>query len=471
MRNGQKGGKIIIQGTVKRSKNGGGKGGTERGSRSGPKQKGVPGNPTPGGITSRPSREMVSIPRDTKSGNAASTEQRRKVEDIRKFITQMVLPEWSADVVRSPCPVNFKNHCTKFNQVLSLVVPASGLLSGRLVPTPHNVEITNSVPVPDSPSALNAQGFVSGSTGNGAMQLFHGDLLLGTLRRILIAAVPWFPLFLSDNSTVEDQSGAISELLYSSDGFTISSLPFVLGVATLPVGRSANFIWFVGMNDTVTTQFGGVGFSSAQITPGYLFQPNPITLPTTWQTLRTTAETILVTFEGSSLANEGSLAMALTDPGWFPQSSNSNVFDLYTALSALPDKKYNGPLKKGAFGWWCPAVLDEKVPQKPEFFDAFPETSAIWFAIKGGDPGATVKIETNQIVEFYAPDQVFSHVACAGESPIYTALYAAFNNLPHVGENDAHHKDGKAIIGKLNGMVTSAMKDPIALGLGLVALA
>ncbi len=413
-----------------------------------------------------PVQDSISPAADSHGGNAAPLDPKRKLDSISKYVLQTILPERSSDTVRAPCPVNFKNHCTRFNQPTVLDIPASGKLAGRWLPTPSFLETTNSDPVTGSSEVTGA----IDALGQGALTIDFGGTILGRVRArpypdfgnkyffpITIPAAGYFnfPEYAPD-FIVGIKTSDNSIITFGPDGGSGS-------VFTCPSTIKA---FTFDYSPLATATFNNVIVNPITIPPGALYDSTPIKIPNETQTLRATVLTGLLTYSGSTLNDGGSVVMALTDPGWYPLTD-----DLYTELSSLPDKRFNGPLKRGAYGWWTPPVFSESVPQPIQYYDSFPNTSALWFAIVGATPGVAVKLEGNIAIEFFDPNQVYSHVASPPNAPIHQHLMALFNNMPHVMPNDEHHDICSGLVSKAMGSVTAAIKDPIALGLGLLSLA
>lgn len=431
------------------------------------KRKGGQGHSQPTKVEYRSSdRSMVPVPRDTKNALAPSTARRKGLDDIHNFIQQMILPEWCPSIVRAPCMVNFKNHAAKFQRVVNMTIPAGGQLVGRFVPTPSFMELGNVDPVPATgDAAIYLMGVTLVESKGRCGVSLDEDNLVGYMDTFRIDGEWWWPVCVNGgNCSYVDATQAPTHCIVREADGTEHSVAFSGGVANLSglTGVYARLEFGVDFPEVSFTQ---VNFGNAHIASGTMFNAYPVSLPSDTQTLRTSFLSGLITYQGSTLENQGALVCALTDPGWYPENG-----DAYAALSSLPDKKYNGPLRKGAYGWWGPAVLDEEVPKLAGFWDRNPSTSALWFAISGGAEGQSVKLEGNIGIEFYSPSQVFSHVAASPKAPVYQFLYEQFNNLIHVMPNDEHHDICKGLLAKCKSSVAQAARDPIALGLGLMAL-
>jgi len=424
-------------------------------------------------------RSMVPVPRDTRTLQGSSNAKQTTLKTIMSFARQTIAPHTVGEVVRAPCLVNFKNHCTKFNKVVNLSIPASGSINGRFVPQPHFIEIANTA---DYPSTATGLDYVATIVPNGVLNgKGRAKVVTGEVPTVqgIIDSVPvapsyggspqyWLPVAIPVGGTlvIEDTSPSIPSQVwsYDPDTDTMDTLSAVGTefTATTP-GKWISFTFPLFAQEPLTVFFSTD--DTVKIPAGMMYSPNPIALPDDVQTLRTSLLSGLVSYTGSSLENQGNIVMALTDPDWYQTTS-----DLYNELSKLPDKRFNGPLKRGAYGWWSPAVIDEEVPQSTAWYDRLPNTSALRFAIASGAEGQSIKVEGQIGIEFYSPEQVFAHVPCIPKSPIYGHLYHLFNTLPHVMPNEEHDDMCKDLIGKVTKTVNAAVSNPAALTLGVLAL-
>lgn len=427
-------------------------------------------------MAQRDSGAMVPVPSDTKSAQGSSAARQITFRDIKQFATQMIAPHFTGDMVRSPCLINFKNQCTKFNKVVNLTAPASGSINGRFVPQPHFIEIANLEPFPEPPTvSYRAEWTVRpGTSSSQGVMSVRANGITKTMRAIKRAdanglVMFMFPMTVESGVTTIDTNlsdhSPINMRSYDANG---TGTLFTQAGGVFTAAANGDWITIVFATGQITPVSFWAQVTSGDVPAGYLYEPYPVALPANTQTLRATILTGLVSFTGSSLVNQGNIVMALTDPGWEQEDD-----DLYEALSSLPDKRFNGPLKRGSYGWWSPLSIEEETPQGIDYFDLQPNTSCLRFAIRGaaaGDSPATIKVEGNLGVEFYSPDQVFSHVPCIPKAPVYGHLYHMFNHLPHVMPNDEHDDICKGLLKQVSGTITKAVKNPGALALGLVAL-
>jgi hypothetical protein len=409
-------------------------------------------------------RTLVPIPRDTRTIQAPSTAFQTGLGDARNFAKQMIAPHMTGQIDRAPCLVNFKNHCTKFNKVINFTFGAGGNLNGRFVPQPHFLELANTTDFPLANGELICQS-KGENRGRGIMWV-HGSEGTARIRPCKVNGVLCYPMNVEVGTEIEitDDSPNTPAGVFTvfEDGGQSSWTP---GTGVFTATAAGSFVAF--SFDQSTYSEATVRFTTdTHIQAGFVYTPYPVELPADTETLRAILLTGLVTYTGATLNNQGNIVMAVTDPNWV-----QGGVSLYDQLSSLPDKRFNGPLKKGAYGWWSPATIEEETPQHADYFDIYPNSSAIYFAITGAEEGQTMKIEGNIGIEFNSPQQVFSHIACRPKTPIYDHLYHLFNTLPHVMPNDEHDDVCKGILSRVNKTITAAAANPAALTLGILALA
>jgi len=236
----------------------------------------------------------------------------------------------------------------------------------------------------------------------------------------------------------------------------------VLEVFTLPEGLAYWFPIYLNTTEEKVAEFDCTNYGAPV---GTFFTADPVSLPATTQSMKCGFLSLLVSYAGSNYVNAGQIVMAFTDPDWEPQSTN-----YFQDLSALPDRRYNGILKKGAYGWWCPLNINEGNPQPIDYWDRHPKLSSLWCAIEGADPTASIKIEVTMGLEFYAPEQIYSHIPSPMKAPIHDYIAAVWQNVPHCFENDTHDGVCDELVKKTHKALSAAIRDPVALGLGVLAV-
>lgn len=421
----------------------------------------------------RSNRPLSNVPIDQKGGIASSEPQSTTIALLKEMVSQYVRPDLAQSIKRTASNVNWKSHACKFSQVNQFTFGPDGSLFGKAVPTPNLIELANSESAPpasETGNFMRCEGAYEGpNTGYKAVASVYmtGQEYLGRQKTIFQHGFWGFRIQTnhpSNNNLVFldaaefpshakawDAGGNTWDL--TASGSTINVPPGTIFIALIfgtPGAKSLSEVQLININ----------------FPPGSLYIPQPVSLPDSVQQMKAAALCVLVTYTGSTLDNAGQIVMALTDPDWTPTS-----LDLFAELSQLPDRRYNGPLRKGAFGWWIPMNLVESNPQGLNYWLAHPDTSALNFAVTGAIEGQSVKIETTLIWEFYAPDQIFSHTVGPPAAPIHQHMMNVYHYLPHVMANDDHDTLTKGVIGRAHSCLMNAVRNPVSLGLGMLAIA
>lgn len=403
------------------------------------------------------------------------------LKEYFRFLEQMVIPARSAEVVRAPCPTSFKSHCSKTNNVLSFSSDPNGLLRGRFSPNLSFMEVANltqlSIAQQDvimSKDGNQGRAFYHDSMGNYSGEAIAYDYFLNGVNMgvyfpllgpdtdasctvIIIAdAIPTYLNLLAVNGTISQQGFSPGSGPNNYDVTFGAHTPFVafsISWTSIIPSTQSSLVWEYSDATVPVADF------------STLLVSYPLSLPDTIQTLRFTALSGLISYEGSDLDNKGSIAMAYVDPAWIPNSS-----DLYAAITSVPDKRNQNAVKFGNYGWWSPCNLQEEEPQKPDYWQTFPESSAIWWAIKGLDTAQQMKVEGTIIYEFYSPDQTYSHIPNPAKTPLFSSMYNWFNSVPHIFCNPSHEKSCDNVIKSIGGAMSKAVQNPLLLTLGLVSV-
>jgi len=410
-------------------------------------------------------RSMVSVPKDSHSAVGASGPKQQTLDNIKQIVSQSVNPAAAATIVRTPAVQNWKSHCSKFNKVISLTPVTDVETVLRFTPSPEMLEVASTGPTTVASMVIEGEAIALGFKGE--LSAFSDGVLTGRVRSYLYNGYQVFPVqdYPGTPTQIVFQSGSMPTAVGNwSAGAFAEIAPSGAGLNTFVLSEGASQ-WYpiYGNLGTLTSTWDNINYAAPV---GTFFTPVPIDLPATTQTLKCAFGSLLVSYAGSSLVNQGQIVMAMTDPGWRKQGPS-----FFDALSALPDRRYNGVLRKGAYGWWTPLNLNEANPQPIEYWDRKPELSELWCAVKGGDPTASLKVEVTAGFEFYAPEQIYSHVPAPMRAPIHDYLSAMFLHLPHCMENDTHDDMTRGIIAKVHKSIMTAVRDPVSLGLGVLAMA
>jgi len=132
--------------------------------------------------------------------------------------------------------------------------------------------------------------------------------------------------------------------------------------------------------------------------------PISIDLPEGTERFRITGLAVKATFFGSTLNDQGEIAIARTYPGWTPFDGDSPAWD---TIASLPFQSYDGRLEQGCHGFWLPTDLNEIDFRNVTAELTSLDLTRLWIAVRGADPTATLRIELDMILEFYSPSYFF----------------------------------------------------------------
>jgi len=164
--------------------------------------------------------------------------------------------------------------------------------------------------------------------------------------------------------------------------------------------------------------------------------PVALDIPQTSERYRITALAVKITFFGSTLNDEGAIAAARTYPGWTPYDTD----DPWDAIASLPFANFDGRASQGIHAFWLPTdmkELDFRTYGSGAEFSSLDYTR-IWCAMKGVDSTASMRIELDAIVEFYAPEPYYSKDPCPYLRDKYGEIYYLLGLAPCVGDNPGH---------------------------------
>ncbi len=182
------------------------------------------------------------------------------------------------------------------------------------------------------------------------------------------------------------------------------------------------------------------------VSSGVVHLPNWASLLQASKRARVVACDCLVTFEGSALANGGSIAVCNTDDDLVISSS------FYETIAAQPFDMYRGRLAsqgetEGGAHW-------HYIPDTPEQFSLRDLTSEIqlgdqvpegYFGIKGKAANEVVRVECHFVVNFFSADPSY-HMEITPCFSLYPKfLWCMRDLIPLVSSNDSHLKKLKRL--------------------------
>lgn len=176
--------------------------------------------------------------------------------------------------------------------------------------------------------------------------------------------------------------------------------------------------------------------------------PVGITLPEGTERWRITAMAVKATFFGSTLNNQGEIAIARTYPGWTPFQGALEPWD---AIAQLPFQSYDGRLEFGAHAFWLPSDVTEMDFRNSNVEFTSLDLTRIWGCIKGADPSAAIRLELDLVLEFYSPFPYFNKDPVPYFSDRHGRLLYELGNITCVGDNPGH-------LGRIGGIMKTVAK-------------
>jgi hypothetical protein len=152
---------------------------------------------------------------------------------------------------------------------------------------------------------------------------------------------------------------------------------------------------------------------------------------------RVVACDVLVTYEGSTLDNAGSIAAGNVDGNLLLAEEQT----LYSKITSLPFDKYRGRLAsagqaEGGAHWHYIPNHDDELSGDLRFLDGDSPMGVI--AITGLLPGQPVRIEAHYIVNFYSQLPQYSMRIPPPMSGFSPLLWILRTEVPLVSSNDTH---------------------------------
>jgi hypothetical protein len=156
------------------------------------------------------------------------------------------------------------------------------------------------------------------------------------------------------------------------------------------------------------------------------------------RSMRVVAQDCLVTFEGSTLADNGSIAVCNSDE---PLIFNSSP---YNSIASFPFDRYRGRLaSKGETeggGHWHYVPSDARQLLLQDIDESPTNLPTGYFGIAGCDPLQPIKVEMNIVVNFYTLDPSYPMKIRPALDDFIELLYMLRKEVPLCSSNDGHLK-------------------------------
>jgi hypothetical protein len=149
---------------------------------------------------------------------------------------------------------------------------------------------------------------------------------------------------------------------------------------------------------------------------------------------RTTALSVLCTYQGADLQNGGQVAAARLGMALSPLRSPNG--EVYQYLSSLPFYKDDYALRDGIYAWWLPDSIQEhfyRDYRQPRSDDISTE-SCLQVAMFRDNPNQTVRLKIIQNFEFVTRSRLYASKT-GPNNPAYHTVIGALKVLPAVTKN------------------------------------
>lgn len=152
------------------------------------------------------------------------------------------------------------------------------------------------------------------------------------------------------------------------------------------------------------------------------------------QYARITALDVLGTFQGATMTDGGTVAIARVPKYWSSQSANG-----YTEILLLPYDSYDGELKHGFHGHWVPTCLDDISPATQiNNFASFGATKIV-FGGSVNTAGQSVRVRASIVVEYFSTAPSYGVMTYTPPpNDMAMALYYVATQIPACTSNKEH---------------------------------
>lgn len=154
------------------------------------------------------------------------------------------------------------------------------------------------------------------------------------------------------------------------------------------------------------------------------------------QSWRVTAQDVLVTFEGDTLNDGGSIAAARVPSRWTSVTAGGNA---YADIISLPYDNYDGALKHGCHVHWIPGAISDLEPVNDLFADADYGYFKMVIAGTITHPGASIRVRVCTSIAYFSTDPSYGNM-CWAPPPTDLGLLLQYvaSVVPAATENDTH---------------------------------
>jgi len=178
------------------------------------------------------------------------------------------------------------------------------------------------------------------------------------------------------------------------------------------------------------------------------------------------AQSLLLTYQGSTLNDTGSLAVARVPPKTIIGKSSSEIDSdtWYQFIASLPYNNHDGATRSGGYSWLL------KVDEEGYFYKNIDSEDysnvdymcAEWSSVGtgDGDNGQPVRIRVDSICQFTTNSTVYAQAPSMYIGQDIEHIRFLLSNIPAAYENNTHIEQLKAMLKKIASSVVGVLKNP-----------
>ena len=203
-------------------------------------------------------------------------------------------------------------------------------------------------------------------------------------------------------------------------------------------------------------------FPVAQFCDGYSIA-NAETVETASDEAFVVAQSLLATFEGSSLNNAGQLAIARVPPRTklgLVGNVVVNVDNWYQYIADLPINNYNGPTKKGGYAWYLSTDEEGYFYSEANRNNNIKDSYIVLECTTSDTTNTAVRYMVNSIVQFCTNSTAFNQAPSEFIGEDIEKIRHLLSNIPAAYENPTHRQQLTNMLKNIGSQVWKIAKNP-----------
>lgn len=170
------------------------------------------------------------------------------------------------------------------------------------------------------------------------------------------------------------------------------------------------------------------------------------------------SQSMLCSYEGSTLNDAGLISTAYLNPDYWPGQYAKNPNSFYYYLASLNHDNYDGPLRHGSYCWWSPQdTRDMEASNVVNVNWNKPFMAAAWVA---GYAGETVRVRITTVYQYFSENNMFSYSLGGCMKETTPQFLYTLGNVPHCSANGTHLELIKKWMKKVGTMAFTTLKNP-----------